>query len=85
MNWFLYDKDLRHEKVTNSAIWTNLGLQIEATTGAVLLKKVFWKILQNSLENTCARISFLIKLQASGLEQVFSCEFYEICKNTCFT
>ena len=26
-------------------------------------KKVFLKILQNSEENTCARVSFLIKLQ----------------------
>ena len=32
-----------------------------------LLKKVFLKISQNSQENTCARISFLIKLQASTL------------------
>ena len=37
---------------------------------------------------TCARVSFLIKLQAWGfikeetLEQVFSCEFREIYKNT---
>ena len=30
-------------------------------------KKVFLEILQNSQENTCARVSFLIKLQASGL------------------
>ena len=29
--------------------------------------KVFLKILQNSQENTYARVSFLIKLQASGL------------------
>ena len=28
------------------------------------IKKVFLEILQNSLENTCARVSFLIKLQA---------------------
>ena len=28
----------------------------------VLVKKVFLKILQNSLENACARASFLIKL-----------------------
>ena len=31
------------------------------------VKKVFLKISQNSQENTCARVSFLIKLQASGL------------------
>ena len=28
------------------------------------LPEVFWKILQNSQENTCARVSCLIKLQA---------------------
>ena len=31
------------------------------------MKKGVLKILQNSQENTCARVSFLIKLQASGL------------------
>ena len=36
----------------------------EATTRGVPLKKVFLKISQNSQENTCARASFLIKLQA---------------------
>ena len=54
------------------------------------VKKVFWEISQNSKENTCARVSFLIKLQLSvcnfikkeTLAQVFSCEFYEISKNT---
>ena len=35
-----------------------------ATTGA-LCKKVFLEISQNSQENTCARDSFLIKLQPS--------------------
>ena len=30
----------------------------------VFLKKEFLEILQNSQENTCARFSFLIKLQA---------------------
>ena len=30
----------------------------------VFYKKVFLKVSQNSQENTCARISFLIKLQA---------------------
>ena len=32
------------------------------------LKKVFLKISQNSHENACARVSFLIKLQASSLQ-----------------
>ena len=34
----------------------------------VFCKKVFLKIPQNSQENTCARVSFLMKLQASGLQ-----------------
>ena len=38
--------------------------QTEAATGAVLRKKVFLKILQNSQENTCARVFYLIKMQA---------------------
>ena len=57
------------------------------------MKKVFSEISQNSQENTCARISCLIKLQAAPatllkkktLAQVFSCEFCEISKNTFFT
>ena len=48
------------------------------------LKKVFLEISQNSQENTCAGVSFLIKLQAGirnfiqkeAVAQVFSCEFY---------
>ena len=32
------------------------------------IKKVFLEISQNSQENTCARVSFLIKLHASGLQ-----------------
>ena len=46
------------------------------------MKKVFLEISQNSPENTCARVSFLIKLQARGLAQVFSCEFCKISKKT---
>ena len=34
----------------------------EAATRDVLLKRVFLKMSQNSQENTCARVSFLIKL-----------------------
>ena len=55
----------------------------------VFYKKLFLEISQNSLENTCARVSFLVKLQVQAcnfikkkLWQVFSCEFYEISKNT---
>ena len=54
------------------------------------MKKVFLEISQNSQENTCARVSVSIKLQAERpatllkkkLAQVFSCEFCKIPKNT---
>ena len=67
-------------------------LIIKSSLPEVFCKKLFWKILQNSPENICARVSFLIKLQASAcnfikketLAQVFSCEFYEISRNSFF-
>ena len=43
---------------------------------------VFLKFSQNSKENTCARVSFLIMFT---LPQVFSCEFYETFNNNLFT
>ena len=51
--------------------------------------RVFLKISQTSKENTCAGVSFLIKLQAFAFNfiiketqaQVFSCEFREISEN----
>ena len=53
---------------------------------------MFLEISQNSQEKTCATISFLIKLQAWGLQlyketvaNVFSCEFCEISRNAFFT
>ena len=54
------------------------------------VKNMFLEIPQNSQENTCARVSFLIKLQALGwkkesLAHVLSCEFYEISINIFFT
>ena len=62
----------------------------EAVVQMCSVKKVFLEISQNSQENTCTRVSFLIKLQAWGLQlylkkslaQVFSCEFCGISKNT---
>ena len=55
----------------------------------VFCKRMFLNILKNSQENTCAWVSFLIKLQARSttlskketLAQVFSCEFCKIFKN----
>ena len=40
----------------------------EAVAKRYSVKKVFLEISQNSQENTCARVSFLIKLQAWGLQ-----------------
>ena len=45
----------------------------------VFYKKLFLKMSQDSQENICAKVSFLIKLQT--LAQLFSCEFCEIFKN----
>ena len=52
---------------------------VEAVAQRYSVKKLFLEISQNSLENTCARANFTKK---EALAQVFSCEFYEISKNT---
>ena len=62
---------------------------LEAFDQRCSVKKCFLEISQNSQENTCARVSFLIKLQALACKfmkketqaQVLSCEFCEISKN----
>ena len=71
---------------------TNITQKTEAVTRRCSVKKVLLKILQNRQENTCARFSFLIKLQAEvcnfikkeTLAQVFSCEICQIFRNTLF-
>ena len=40
----------------------------DAVTQKCSVRKMFLEISQNSKENTCAIVSFLIKLQASGLK-----------------
>ena len=50
----------------------NVFQYVEAVAQRCSVKKVFLEILQNSRENTCARVSCLIKLQASGLK---ACNF----------
>ena len=58
----------------------------------VFCKKGILRISEHSQENTCARVSFLIKLQALDLQLyyketlrlVFSCEFCEISMNAIF-
>ena len=57
----------------------------EAATRGVLWKTVFLKILQNSQENTCARVSHLINLQAWALQAVFLWILQNIFKNTFLT
>ena len=55
----------------------------EAVAQTSFVKKAFLEFSQNSLDNTFARVSFLIKLQVwadifikkETLAQVFSCEF----------
>ena len=73
--------------------WAIFELQSEAVAQRCSVEKVFLEISQNSQENTCARVSFLIKLQAQTCNfikketpaQVFSSKFCEISKNTSFT
>ena len=45
--------------------WVCELIQSEAVAQTCSVKKMFIKILQNSEENTCVRVSFLIKLQPS--------------------
>ena len=78
-------------KSSSTFCYSNV-VQTEAATRSILYERVFLEISQNSQENTCARASFLIKLQALGnfikretLALVFSCEFGGISKNIFFT
>ena len=53
-------------------------VQVQAVVRMCSVKKVLLKILQNSQENTCVKVSFLIKLQLyekETLKQVFSRKF----------
>ena len=47
----------------------------EAATVGVLLEKVFLEISQISQENTCGKVSFLIKLQVEATASDLSCVF----------
>ena len=85
-----YASVLTHRKknvkliVTNSKdmfllqITTTCIRMSEAVARRSTVKKVFLKMSQNSQENTCARVSCLIKLQ------VFSYKFCKIFMNTSF-
>ena len=53
---------------------------MEAVAQTYSVKKVFLEILENSQENTCARVTILYEIETLG--QVYSCEFCKISKNT---
>ena len=69
---------LRKKVICNVIGFTIFHLP-EAATGSVLLEKVLLEMSQNSQENTCGKVSFLIKLQAEAtafdLSRVFSWRF----------
>ena len=56
-----------HKKMVSVEV-RDLGLFAEEATRGVPYKRVLLKISQNSQENTSARVSFLIKLLAYGLQ-----------------
>ena len=71
----------KYTRLTNTSEIIKMLLLIwEAAVRRCSVKKLFLKISQNSQEITCARVSFLIKLQAPAN----SCEFCEVSKNIFF-
>ena len=56
--------DVIHNVMGNIKIYF---IRFKEATGGVLLKKAFLEISQNSQMGTCARVSFLTKVQAQGL------------------
>ena len=60
----------------------SFAFHIRSSRLEVFCKKVFLEISKNSQVNTCATVSFLIKLQASGLRPSVFLWIYEISKNT---
>ena len=76
---FFKKSKFRRSYISTSPFW----FYIEGVIPRCSVKKVFLKISQNSQENTCVRVSFLIKvlIKKETLAQVFSCEIF---KNTYF-
>ena len=62
-NWFHFEVSCSQESIHLNR---SKRKEKEAATGDVLWEKVFLEISQNSQENTCVGVSFLIKLQASA-------------------
>ena len=57
-----------HVILLNISIWLFSIANVEAVAQRCSVKKLFLETPQNLLENTCDRVSFLKKLQASGLQ-----------------
>ena len=57
-----------HELSESTSHLLRVPLTLEVVVQRCSVKKVFLKISQNSQESTCTRVSFLIKLQARGLQ-----------------
>ena len=68
-------------KQLNEIFTSTLLGSSEAVARRCFVKEMFLKISQNSLENIRARVSFLIKVQAWDLAQVYYCEFCEMSKS----
>ena len=97
VTWFVFLGSFKNVtwkvKVYKKSWWEYFGIlwrfgTVRAVTQRCSVKKVVLEISQNSQENTCARVSFLIKLQAcnfikkENLARVVSSEFCEISKNS---
>ena len=63
-NHYLFSNQWFHQLICRTTDVEKLGS--EAVARRCSSKKLFWKISQNSQENTCARVSFLIR--AWGLQ-----------------
>ena len=63
--WLSYDLLPYHMIAIYPIVYIQLWLS-RSSHRKCSIKNVFLEISQNSQENTCARISFLIKFQASG-------------------
>ena len=55
----------------NNSITITIIIVTETVAGRRSVKNMFFKTLQNSKENICVGVSFLIKLHASGLQHLF--------------
>ena len=95
MNEFLLQDDKNSSQVLQTICWKIKSMVCtfsEAATRGFLCKKVFLEVSQNSQETICTRVSFFNKVaglrplfKKETLVKEFSCEFWEIFKNTFLT